>query len=61
MAAAVADGRLDPRRLVQHEKLAREQAWLETRLDGDAMRERKRRAKRMQKEYRRTQRTRGRR
>jgi ribosome biogenesis GTPase / thiamine phosphate phosphatase len=59
VAAAVDDGRLDPRRLVQHEKLAREQAWLEQRLDGDSMRERKRRAKRMQKDYRRTQRAKG--
>jgi ribosome biogenesis GTPase len=60
VAAAVADGRLDQRRLVQHEKLAREQAWLERRLDGEAMRERKRRAKQMQKAYRRTQQARGR-
>jgi ribosome biogenesis GTPase len=60
VAAAVADGRLDRRRLVQHEKLAREQAWLEQRLDSSAMRERKRRAKRMEKDYRRTQRARGR-
>jgi len=60
VAAAVAEGRLDPRRLVQHEKLAREQAWLEERLDGDALRKRKQRAKRMQKDYRRTQRAKGR-
>jgi ribosome biogenesis GTPase / thiamine phosphate phosphatase len=60
VSAAVADGRLDPRRLVQHDKLAREQAWLEQRLDGGSMRERKQRAKRMQKEYRRTQRAKGR-
>jgi ribosome biogenesis GTPase len=60
VAAAVAEERLDPRRLVQHEKLAREQAWLEERLDAGAQRERKQRAKRMQKEYRRTQRVKGR-
>jgi ribosome biogenesis GTPase len=57
--AAVAVGRLDPRRLVQHEKLAREQAWLEQRLDTGAQRERKRRAKRMQKDYRRQMRAKG--
>ena len=60
VAAAVADGRLDQRRLVQHETLAREQAWLKERLDAGAQRERKQRAKRKQKDYRRTMRAKGR-
>jgi ribosome biogenesis GTPase / thiamine phosphate phosphatase len=60
VAAAIAAGRLDPRRLVQHDELAREQAWLEQRLDTGAARERKRRAKRIERDYRRTMRAKGR-
>jgi ribosome biogenesis GTPase len=60
VTAAVAAGRLDPRRLVQRDKLAREQAWLEQRLEAGATRERKRRARLAQRDYRRAMRAKGR-
>lgn len=58
--AAIADGRLDPKRLESHRKLEREQAWLESRLDARGRRERKRRARQLNVELRRRLREKGR-
>jgi ribosome biogenesis GTPase len=61
VAQAVADGRVPAERLAGMRKLAREEAWLATRRDERARSERKRSAKRIQRELRRTYRDRGRR
>jgi ribosome biogenesis GTPase len=61
VADAVADGRVSAERLAGMRKLAREEAWLATRRDELARSERKRSAKRIQREVRRTYRERGRR
>ena len=53
VAAAIADGRLDPDRLAGHEKLAREEAWLASRRDERARSERQRVTKQIHKEQRR--------
>jgi ribosome biogenesis GTPase / thiamine phosphate phosphatase len=60
VAAAIADGRLDPDRLAGMEKLAREERWLAERRDERARSERKRASKRMERELRRHYRERGR-
>ena len=60
VAAAVADGRLAADRLAGLEKLAREEAWLESRRDERARSERKRATKRIHREQRRVYRERGR-
>ena len=60
VAAAIADGRLDPGRLDGLEKLAREEAWLATRRDQRARSERQRVTKQIHKEQRRLYRQRGR-
>ena len=60
VAAAIADGRLPADRLAGMEKLAREEAWVASRRDERARTERKRSAKRLQRELRRTYRARGR-
>jgi ribosome biogenesis GTPase len=60
VAAAIADGRLDPDRLVGMERLAREEAWLASRRDERARSERKAVAKRIHREQRRHYRERGR-
>ncbi|HKH16482.1 MAG TPA: ribosome small subunit-dependent GTPase A [Solirubrobacteraceae bacterium] len=60
VAAAIADGRLSAGRLAGMEKLAREEAWVASRRDERARSERKRSAKRLQRELRRTYRARGR-
>ena len=60
VAAAIADGRLDPDRLEALEKLAREEAWLATRRDQRARSERQRVTKQIHKEQRRLYRERGR-
>jgi ribosome biogenesis GTPase len=60
VAAAIADGRLPADRLASMEKLAREEAWLAGRRDERARSERKQRAKRIEREIRRTYRERGR-
>jgi ribosome biogenesis GTPase len=59
VADAVADGRLSADRLAGLEKLAREEAWIASRRDERARTERKRSARRMQRELRRTYRERG--
>jgi len=61
VAAAIVDGRLAADRLAGLEKLAREEAWIESRRDERARSERKRSAKRLQRELRRTYEARGRR
>lgn len=48
---AVADGLLDPTRLESYFKLTKELAYLETRLDPRAERERKERARRIHRVY----------
>jgi ribosome biogenesis GTPase len=58
--AAIADGRLDPDRLVGLEKLAREEAWLASRRDERVRSERQRATKRVHREQRRHYRERGR-
>ncbi|HTE60625.1 MAG TPA: ribosome small subunit-dependent GTPase A [Solirubrobacteraceae bacterium] len=58
--AAIADGRLDPERLVGLEKLAREEAWLASRRDERVRSERKRVEKGRHREQRRHYRERGR-
>jgi ribosome biogenesis GTPase len=58
--AAIEDGRLEAKRLAAHRKLAREQAWLEERVDARARRERERRWRRINKDMRRMYRERGR-
>lgn len=60
VAEAIADGRLPADRLEGLEKLAREAAWLEARRDERARSERKRAAKRLHREQRRTYKERGR-
>ena len=60
VAAAVADGRLAADRLAGLERLAREEAWLESRRDERARSERKRATKRIHREQRRVYRERGR-
>ncbi len=60
VAAAIADGRLDPDRLRGLEQLAREEAWLLSRRDERARAERTRAAKRIHREQRRRYRERGR-
>jgi ribosome biogenesis GTPase / thiamine phosphate phosphatase len=60
VAAAIADGRLDPDRLAGMEKLAREEAWLASRRDERARSERKLATKRIHREQRRHYRERGR-
>jgi ribosome biogenesis GTPase len=61
VAAAIADGRLPADRLAGMEKLAREEAWVASRRDERARSERKRSAKRLHRELRRTYDERGRR
>jgi ribosome biogenesis GTPase len=61
VAAAVADGRLPADRLAGLERLAREEAWLESRRDERARSERRDRNKRIHREQRRIYRERGRR
>lgn len=61
VAAAIADGRLPADRLAGMEKLAREEAWIASRRDERARSDRKRSAKRLQRELRRTYEARGRR
>jgi ribosome biogenesis GTPase len=61
VAAAIADGRLPADRLAGMEKLAREEAWVASRRDERARSERKRSAKRLHRELRRTYNERGRR
>ena len=61
VAAAIADGRLPADRLAGMEKLAREEAWIASRRDERAGAQRKQRAKRLQRELRRTYEERGRR
>ena len=53
VAAAITDGRLPADRLAGLEKLAREQAWLETRRDERARSDRQRETKRIHREQRR--------
>jgi ribosome biogenesis GTPase len=60
VAAAVADGRLPADRLAGMEKLAREEAWLESRRDERARSERKTASKRIHRAQRRMYRERGR-
>jgi ribosome biogenesis GTPase / thiamine phosphate phosphatase len=60
VAEAIADGRLDPDRLVGMEKLAREEAWLASRRDERARSDRKRAVKRLHRAQRRHYRERGR-
>ena len=60
VAAAIADGRLDPDRLAGLEKLAREEARLATRRDERPRSERQRQTKQIHKEQRRLYRERGR-
>jgi ribosome biogenesis GTPase len=60
VAAAIADGRLSPDRLAGLEKLAREEAWVESRRDERARSERKQAWKRIHREQRRMYRERGR-
>jgi ribosome biogenesis GTPase / thiamine phosphate phosphatase len=59
VAEAIADGRLPADRLAGMEKLAREEAWIAGRRDERARSERKRSAKRLERELRRTYRERG--
>jgi ribosome biogenesis GTPase len=56
VAAAIADGRLPADRLEGMEKLAREEAWIAARRDQRARSERKRAAKRIERELRRRER-----
>ncbi len=58
--AAIEDGRLEAKRLAAHRKLAREQAWLEERVDARARRERERRWRQINKDMRRMYREKGR-
>jgi ribosome biogenesis GTPase len=58
--AAIADGRLEAKRLAAHRKLAREQAWLEERVDQRARHERKSRSRQLNIELRRRLREKGR-
>jgi ribosome biogenesis GTPase len=60
VAAAIADGRLDPDRLEGMERLAREEAWLASRRDERERSERKAATKRVHREQRRHYRERGR-
>jgi ribosome biogenesis GTPase len=60
VAAAIADGRLSPDRLAGLEKLAREEAWVESRRSERARSERKEAWKRIHREQRRMYRERGR-
>ena len=59
VAAAIADGRLAADRLTGLEKLAREEAWLETRRDERARAERKQATKRISRQLRRHYRDQG--
>ena len=59
VAAAIADGRLSADRLAGLEKLAREQAWIESRRDERMRSERKQATKRIHREMRRTYEQRG--
>ena len=61
VAAAIADGRLDPARLTGLEKLAREEARLVARRDARARSERQRQTKQIHKEQRRMYHERGKR
>lgn len=51
---AIADGRLDPRRLENYQKMQRELAYLETQHDENAARERKQNERRIHRIYRTT-------